>query len=175
MYNHYPYIMLSPPKPLDEIQPNLVCELLTWMGRATAIFFLPPPPPPPPPGEGSIGQILFNYKVNFKDFYTKLCVCSNKWKIQNISDAIFILSPGSCPRAGILGHWGCPWGNFFFQTWSCGISNWRGWWAKQNASKIFILGSKWWPWGEVKRSNIIKFRLPYQFQRFLYQTLCVFS
>ena len=25
------------------------------------------------------------------------------------------------------------------------------------------------------RSNIIKFRLPCQFQRFLYQTLCVFS
>ena len=28
---------------------------------------------------------------------------------------------------------------------------------------------------EVKRSNIIKFRLPYQFQRFSYQTVCVFS
>ena len=31
------------------------------------------------------------------------------------------------------------------------------------------------PWGEVKRSNIIKFQLQSQFQRFLYQTLCVFS
>ena len=29
--------------------------------------------------------------------------------------------------------------------------------------------------GEVKRSNIIKFGLPCQFQRFLYQTLCLFS
>ena len=28
--------MLSPPKPLDQIQPNLVCELLTCMRRATA-------------------------------------------------------------------------------------------------------------------------------------------
>ena len=36
-------VMLSPPKPLDEIQPNLVCELLPWMGRATAIFFGPAP------------------------------------------------------------------------------------------------------------------------------------
>ena len=29
------------------------------------------------PGEGSKGQISFNfnYKVNFKDFYFKLCVC----------------------------------------------------------------------------------------------------
>ena len=28
-------VMLSPPKPLDNIKQNLVCELLTWMGRAT--------------------------------------------------------------------------------------------------------------------------------------------
>ena len=40
-----PSVMLSPPKPLDEIQPNLVCELLTWMGRATLIFFFLVPPP----------------------------------------------------------------------------------------------------------------------------------
>ena len=61
------------------------------------------------------------------------------------------------------------------QEWSCGTSNWQGWQAKQNASKIFILGSNWWPWGEIKRSNIIKFWLTCQFQRFLYQALCVFS
>ena len=31
-------------------------------------------------GARSKGQISFNfnYKVNFKDFYTKLCVCSHK-------------------------------------------------------------------------------------------------
>ena len=71
------------------------------MGCATAIFFAPWGP-----GEGSKGQISFNfnYKVNFKDFYTKLCVYTHKWKIQNISDGIFILSPGSCPRGGT---WGC--------------------------------------------------------------------
>ena len=57
-------------------------------------------------GEGSKGQISFNfnYKVNFKDFYTKLCVCSHKGKIQNISDGIFILSPGS--YASGVGLWG---------------------------------------------------------------------
>ena len=27
--------------------------------------------------------------------------------MQNISDGIFILSPGSCPRGGTLGRWGC--------------------------------------------------------------------
>ena len=31
------------------------------------------------------------------------------------------------------------------------------------------------PWGGAKRSNIIKFQLLSQFQRFLNQTLCVFS
>ena len=30
--------MLSPPKPLDKIQSTLVCELLTCMGLATALF-----------------------------------------------------------------------------------------------------------------------------------------
>ena len=71
-----PSAMLSPPKPLDEIQPNLVCELLSCMGRATAIFF---GPATWGPGKGSKGQIsfIFNYKVNFKDFlYQTLCVYS---------------------------------------------------------------------------------------------------
>ena len=119
--------MLSPPKPLDEIQPNMVCELLTWMGRATSNFF-----GPAPWGPGQI-SLNFNYRVIFKDFYTKLCMCSHNWKIQNISDGIFILSPGSCPWGGT---WGCP-GGHFFQTWSRGISNRQGWQAERNASKHF--------------------------------------
>ena len=104
------------------------------------------------------GQISlkFGYHANFKDFYTTFCVCSHKSKIQNISDGIFILSPGWCPRGWAFGHWGYPGGQtIFFQTWSCSIPNRRGWRADQNASNIFILGSNWWPWGEVKRSNII--------------------
>ena len=36
--------MLSPPKPLDRIQPNLVNGLLTQVGRARACLFLAPPP-----------------------------------------------------------------------------------------------------------------------------------
>ena len=53
-------------------------------------------------GVRSKGQIL----INFKDFYTKLCLCSHKCKIQHISDRIFILSPGSCPRGGLWGAGG---------------------------------------------------------------------
>ena len=83
------------------------------MRRATAIYF---GPAPWGPGEGSKGQISFNfnYKVNFKDFYTKLCVCSHKTKIHNISDGILILMSGSWPRGGTLGRWGCRGGQIFF-------------------------------------------------------------
>ena len=56
----------------------------------------------------SNGQISLNfgYKVNFKDFDTKLCVCvlTNK-KIENILNRIFILLPGSYPSDGTLGCW----------------------------------------------------------------------
>ena len=141
-------------------------------------FFWPRPLGPWGPGEGSKGQISFNfnYKVNFKDFYTKLCVCSHKWKIQNISDGIFILLPGSCPRGGTLRRWGCPGGQkkIFFQTWSCGISNRQGWRAEQNASKIFILGWNWWPWGEVKGQISLNFCYHVNFKDF-YTKFCVCS
>ena len=117
----------------------------------------------------------FNYKVSFKDFYTKLCVCSHKLKIQNKSGEIFIMSPGSpgpCPRDGTLGRWGCPGGLYFSNMVMWYIKS-TGWRAEQNASKMFILGSNWWPWGWGQRSNIIKFRLPCQFQWFFYTKLCV--
>ena len=85
------------------------------MGLATPNFFFGPAPWGP--REGSKGQILFNfnYKVNFKDFfYQTLCVFS-QMKIQNISDGIFSLFPGSCPRGGTLGCWGAQGVNFFFK------------------------------------------------------------
>ena len=87
-------------------------------------------PAPWDPGEGSKGQISFkfNYKVHFKDFYTKLCVCSHKGKKQNISDGIFILTPWVMPQGWDFGALGGAKGvkKFFFQTWSCGLSNRRG-------------------------------------------------
>ena len=52
----------------SQIQPDLVCELLTWMAHATAQFFSVPASLGL--GEGQKGQISLNlnYKVNFKDF-----------------------------------------------------------------------------------------------------------
>ena len=139
------------------------------------------------------GVCLSNYNLNsfliHQASFSKGCqwylmrreVLGSIWKIGRypikvsevlISDGIFILSPGSCPRGGTLGHWGCPGGQFFFQTWPCGILNRRGWWAEQNASNIFILGSNWWPWGKVKRSNSINMSIS---KIFIPNSLCVFS
>ena len=103
-----PSVMLSPTKQLDEIQPNLVCVCVcvTHMNRVCNSRFLCPAPWDP--GEGSKGQMSLNvnYKVIFIDFYTKLCVCSQKGKILNISNGICILSPGPCPRGWTLGRQG---------------------------------------------------------------------
>ena len=77
----YPHIVIASicpsPKPLDKIQPNLVCELLTKMGCATVLFL----PHPLWPGEGSKGQISlnFNHQATAKIFIPKLvCVLTNK-------------------------------------------------------------------------------------------------
>ena len=65
-----------PPKPLDEIQPNWCLCVLHMIGACNGNFF---GPAPWGPGEGSKGQISFNfdYKVNFKDFlYQTVCLFS---------------------------------------------------------------------------------------------------
>ena len=76
-------------------------------------------PGPWGPGEGPKGQISLNlnYKVNFKDFKTKLCVSSHIRKIYSISDGIFIRAPGSCPGVGLWGTVGVGGPqNFFFRN-----------------------------------------------------------
>ena len=78
------------------------------MGRATAIFFCPVPWGP---REGSKGEISsnFNYKVNFKDFYTKLLVCSHKLKRRDFHSAAWVM-----PQGSDLGASGCPGGQKLF-------------------------------------------------------------
>ena len=142
-------------------------------------------PAPWGPWEGSKGQISFNfnYKVNFKDFYTKLCVCTHKWKIQNRSDGIFILSPGSCPRGGT---WGCLGAKIKFRPAVCPLCYLLlNHWKKFN--QIWCVGysyewgvqqqKKFWPapWGPGEESNgQISFNFNYKvnFKDF-YTKLCV--
>ena len=118
-------------------------------------------PTPWGPEEGSKGQISFNfnYKSISKIFIPNfLCVFSQIKDIQHFKQD-FHSSTWAMPQGRDFWALGVPRGlkKYFFRTWSCGISNWRGWRAELNAIRIFTLGSNWWPWSEVKRSNIIKF------------------
>ena len=73
------------------------------MGRATSNFFWPATWGP---GEGSKGQISFNfnYKVNFKDFYTKLCVCVLTNERYKTYQTGFSFCPlGHAPGVGLWG------------------------------------------------------------------------
>ena len=84
--------MLSPPKPLDEIQPNLVCK-----------FFFGPVPWSL--GEGSKGQItLISITKSISKIFIPnfVCVLTNE-RYKTYQTFFFILSPGSCPRVGLGG------------------------------------------------------------------------
>ena len=52
-------IMLSPPKLLDGIQPNMVCEFFTLMGRVKAQFIWPCPLGP---GKALTGQLQSQFQ-----------------------------------------------------------------------------------------------------------------
>ena len=106
--------------------------------------------------------------------YQTVCVFSQMKDTKHFRRDFYSVS-WVMPQGWDFGALGVPRGSFFFQTWSCGISNRRGWRAGLNASHIFIRGSNWWPWCEVKRSNIINMSFTCQFQRVLYQIVCVFS
>ena len=68
-------VMLSLPKPLDEIQPNLVCELLTCIEYATAVILAAPPLGR---GENLNDQISITKSIS-KIFNTNfVCISQNK-------------------------------------------------------------------------------------------------
>ena len=118
--------MLSPPKLLDEIQPNLVCELLTLMGRAKSNFFFAPPP-----GALGRGQKVKYHLISITKSISKIfipnfvCVLTNeRYKTYQTE---FSFSPlGHAPRVELWGAGGARGVKKKFQTWSCGISNKRG-------------------------------------------------
>ena len=93
----------------------------------------------------------------------------------NISDGIFIPSPGLCPRGSDLR---VPWGvgeskNVFPKIQpdlACELLT-----SMAHTTAQFLGPHPLGPWGGAKRSNIIKPQSQSQFQRFLNQTLCVFS
>ena len=96
-------IMLSPPKPFDKIQPNLVCELLTSHKISVQRqFFFGSAPCALGRGQKVKYHFISITKSISRIFISNfVCVLTNT-KVQNLSDRIFILSTGSYTR-GCLG------------------------------------------------------------------------
>ena len=126
------------------------------------------------PGEGPKGQILLNtikfqLQSQFQRFLNQtLCVFSQMKDIKHIRQDFHSLA-WVMPQGWDLGG---PKTFFpkFNQIWCVSyLHEWHM--QRHNFLGPHLLG----PWGGAKRSNIIKSQLQSQFQRFLIQTLCVFS
>ena len=93
----------------------------------------------------------------------------------NISDGIFIRSPGSCPRDRTWRYCGGLSGPKKF------FPKFNQIWCVSNLHQLHMQRHNFFgphplgPWGGAKRSNTIKSQSQSQFQRFLNQTLCVIS
>ena len=148
-------------------------------GTCNGTFFFCPAPWGP--GEGPKGQMSYNiikfqFLSQFQRFLTQtLCVFSQMKDIKHIRRD-FHLAAWVMPQGWDLGvPWGVLWSKFFFfrnstrfgvrVTYMNGICN----------GTIFLGPCPLGPWGGAKRSNIIKSELQSQFQRFLNQSLCIFS
>ena len=133
------------------------------MGHAMTHFFLARPLGPW--GEAKRSNI---FKPNF------VCFLTNE-RYKTYQTGFSFLPPGSCPRGGTWRYGGGLGGQKFFfskinQIW-CVIYLHE--WHMQRHK--FLGPRTLRPWEGAKRSNIIKSELQSQFQRFLNQTLCIFS
>ena len=94
------------------------------MNGARNVFFFCPAPWGP--WEGSKGQISFNfnYKVNFKDFYSNfVCVLTNE-RYKTYQTGFLFFRLGHASGVGLWGT-GDAQGVKKISTWSCGILNRR--------------------------------------------------
>ena len=148
-------------------------------GACNGKFFLATPPGAL--GRGHKGQISFNtikfqLLSQFQRFLNQtLCVFSQMKDIKHIRRD-FHLAAWVMPQGWDLGvQWGVVGSKKFFfpkfnQIWC--VSYLHEW----HMQRHHFLGPRpLGPWGGAKRSNIIKSELQSQFQRFLNQTLCIFS
>ena len=149
------------------------------MNRANnGTFFFGPTPWGPgegPKGQISLNIIKFQLLKQFQRFLNQtLCVFSQMKDIKHIRRD-FHLAAWVMPQGWDLGvPWGVVGSNFFFpkfnQIWCVSYLH------KWHMQRHHFLGPRpLGPWGGAKRSNIIKSELQSQFQRFLNQTLCIFS
>ena len=105
----------------------LVHGFLTWMGRAET-HFLAPPSRAVRRGQKVKFHLISITKSISKIFIPNfVCVLTNKRYKINQTGFLFC-------HLGLGGIWGL-WGaqgviSFCFETWPCGISNWRVWWVE---------------------------------------------
>ena len=150
-----PSVTLSPPKPLDEIQPNLVCELLTWIECATAHFSWALPPGDGPKGQIYLNIIKFQLLSQFQRFLNQtLCVF---WQMKDIKhirrdfhSVAWVMPQGS--------DLGVPWGlggpkNFFFWN-STRFGVWVTYINGTCNGTIFFVPTPWGP-GEGPKGPIL--------------------
>ena len=147
------------------------------MGRAAAHFFCPAPwgPGEGPKGQISLNTIKFQLLSQFQRFINHtLCVFSQMKDIKHIRRDFHLAAWVMLQGRDLGVPWGL-WGQIFFfpkfnQIWC--VSYLHEW----HMQRHHFLGPRpLRPWGGSKRSNIIKSELQSQFQRFLNQTLCIFS
>ena len=100
--------------------------------------------------------------------------------IKNIRMDYYSVAPGSCPRGGTLGSWGsnpsvCQLRYLLLSHWTEPYQILCEFLSLIEQAAAHYLAHPLGRFGRAKRSNIIKFQLQRQFQRFLSQTFYVFS
>ena len=152
-----PSVTLSPPKLFDEIQPNLVSELITWMAHATAHFFWPRPLRPWGGAKRS-NIIKFQSQNQFQRFLNQtLCVFSQKKDIKHIKRD-FHLTAWVRPQGSDLGVlWG--FGDFFFEVRPIFVYELLTWMAHATAPLFWVPAP--WGLGEGSKGQIWSLNLNY--------------
>ena len=134
-------------------------------------------PLPGPKSQISLNIIKFQLQSQFQRFFNQtFCVFPHMKDIKHIRQD-FHLAAWVMPQGWDLGGGGTVGGfgvNFFFlklnQIWCVSYLH------ELHMHRRHLLGPcPLWPWRGAKRSNIIKSELQSQYQRFLNQTLCIFS
>ena len=95
-------VILSPPKPLDQIQPNLVCELLPLMRCATATAKKILAPPPGALGRGQkVKYHLISITKPISKIFTPnfVCILTNE-RYKTYQKEFLFCHLGLCPEGG---------------------------------------------------------------------------
>ena len=144
-------------------------------GACNVKLFLPPPPLwGPSEGQKVKYHLISITKSISKILYQTLCVFSQMKDTKHIRRD-FQSVPWVMPQGWDFGALGVPRGSEFFFSNMVMIVVYQIDRDQQNRMQvIFILGSNWWPWGEVKGQTSLTFGYYVNFKDF-YNKFCVCS